>query len=360
MDIVRLIAGLICLMFTIFLGILSSIKPKHRDKIDDIPRYMKRGFREKFYGAHENDYSKIDDAQFHYALDKMNKEYKGSKERKKKLPEIKENTFKKKDNKHNWYKYKSWKDLINNSNDWSYYLNDRKYARTEFLFNWNKVFDKILPYVKNEKNEVIGVIRVENDNKTLYILDMEVSPNVKRTESYAAGVNYDLVEKYDNIPGYFLFHTHPRGINCDPLPSDADLFTCLLDCYSEKFIGHVVIGEYGAVVYFLRHNRWEQLIPGGMLKYMTYCYDVINAWNSFNNSAAPHKQSERLKFLETWGFDMIIIPSPKYTSDSYDKFFLSSVLHDRFIKTKYELLDRIKNFIKKLEIDEENKKLNNK
>lgn len=357
MDILRLIGSMLCAMFAIIVGVFSSIPKKHhhhKDKVNDIPRYMKRGFVSKYYGMHENSYTNIDDAQFHYSLDRMKQEMSGGNETKRKSKTGSSN--KKKTDKHSWYKYDSWEDLFNNEVEWNHYITDRKHARQQFLFHWDDVFKKVLPFVKNEKFETIGLIRAQPDGKTLYVHEMEKSPSMESTGSYAAGVPYHLVKKYSSMPGYFLFHTHPMGINADPLPSDADLYSCLLDCYSDRYIGHVVIGEYGAIIYFLKQERMEQLETGGALKYFTYCYDLISAWNSICNSSGPINQKDRISFLEKWGFDMIIIPSPYYVADAYDKVFLPSVIHDRFTKTKYELLDKIKDFIKKLEIEDERKR----
>lgn len=356
-DIVRLISGIICAIFAIFLGILSSIKPhrRHKDKLDDVPRYMKRGFREKYYGMHESKYTNIDDAQFHYILDRMKDEISGSGEKNKKLKSNIKDVTLKKSNIHGWYKFDTWEDLISHSTERHEYATDRLNARKELFFIWDKVFEKVLPYVRNEKYEIIGVLRAESDRKTLYVHDMQKSPSMESNSSYAAGVPYNLVKKFSNIPGYFLFHTHPMGINADPFPSDADLYSCLLDCYDNKFVGHIVVGEYGAIMYFLKQKRMEHLDAGGALKFFTFCYDLINAWNAFTNSSSLVSQKDRISFLEKWGFDMIIIPSPKYISDSYDKLYMPGVIHDRFIKTKYELLDKIKDFIKKLEIEDARK-----
>lgn len=362
MDILRLIGSVICAIFAIIIGIFSSLPKKHnhRDKINDVPRYMKRGFVNKYYGRHESEYTNIDDAQFHYALDRMKHEIGGGGGKRKKNESTSKTELikKKKNDEHRWYKYKEWELLFSNNSDWKSYLNDRKEARIQFLFYWDEVFTKVMPLVRNEKYETIGVLRVHSDNKTLFVYGMEKSPTIESTGSYAAGIPYHLVKKYANMPGYFLFHTHPMGINADPLPSDADLYSCLLDCYVNRFVGHVVIGEYGAIVYFLKTERMEQLESGGDLKYFTYCYDLISAWNAICNSSGPINQRDRINFLEKWGFDMIIIPSPYYIADAYDKLFLPNVIHDRFTKTKYELLDKIKEFIKKLEAEDERK--NNK
>ena len=373
MDIIKLIMSIICFVMALFLGLLSSITQKTykiKDRINDIPRYMKRGFVNKYYGKHESKYTVLDDAQFHYSLDRMNDTIiVGGVEKKIKTKSLgidheiinkkKESINNKEILTHSWYNFKTWQHLYESINYWHNYLNDRKRARYEFLFNWDKVFEKVMPLVKDQKHESIGIIRAESDNKTLYVHSVETSSTIESTASYAAGVPYKLVKKYANIPGYFLFHTHPMRIDIDPFPSDTDLYTCLLDCYSNRFVGHVVIGKYGAIVYFLKDERMSQLESGGALKFFTYCYDLINAWNSFCNSSALINQKDRLSFLEKWGFDMIIIPSSYYISDSYDKLFLPGVLHDKFINTKYELMEKIKDFIKKLEIEDE-KKIKNK
>ncbi len=362
-NILQLLSSIICIIVAcisyMFLFFFEKKDRIVKDKINDIPNYKKQN---NFIGGHESNYSPLDDAFFHYSIDKMKHTFTGSKEKKiiknriKKKETIEEPKFiqSKKGEIHSWYNFNSWNDLGNNSIEWQNYVNDRYNARKEFLFNWDKVFDKVMPLVNNDNFEHIGVIRAEPDKKTLYVHSMERSSILGSTGTYAAGVPYELVKKYASIPSYFIFHTHPTP-NCDPLPSDADIYTCLLQCYNHEFVGNVVIGKYGAIIYFLNFDRYDQLITGGLLKYLTYSYDVISAWNALTNSSGPFNPKDRINFLEKWGFEMIIIPSSKYISDSYNKVFLPRVLCDKFIHTKYELLDYIKNYIKKLETEEEKK-----
>jgi hypothetical protein len=330
---------------------IATISTDNSMTDNSISEYIRPTYSGEHIIGSDEHYTNIDTAQYQYSLDVMNKELHGGKEKLKKknnkIESVKEIKL------HNWYRHKYWDTLFDSNKDWNQYITDRNNARKEFLFNWDKVFEKVMPYVNNEKNEAIGVIRVESDKKTLYVHEMEMAPHMKPNGSYAAGVPYELVKKYSNIPAYFIFHTHPKEANGDPLPSDADIYTCLLDCYYYKYVGHVVIGEYGAVVYFINDQRFFQLMPE-KVKYFTYCYDLINAWNSICNSSGPLTEKKRATFLKYWGFDMIVIPSSYYISKTYDKKFLPKVLSDKFIKTKYELLDSIKDFIKKLERESEN------
>ena len=392
MNVIKCIISIVSVILLLLFGMLTNI-------INICCNFKDEKKSKKYYGSHDSEYSSIDDATYHYAVDRMNDmvykkdqkcgryEYdkinsihkknkiktKKSKT-KKKLPNIvtprimeisnnKDDVITDHDkyimsslNKkkvHNWYSFNNWCSLRNNVNEYELYLIDRKKARYLFLFNWQKVLDKIHPFVHNEKYEAIGVIRAEPDGTTLYIHSLEKSPVTGNTDTYAAGISNQLVRKYSNIPGYFLFHTHPLCLQCDPLPSDADIYCCLLDCYDNKFVGHAVIGEYGIIVYFIKTNRINELREGGELKFFTYCYDLLNAWNAFNNSANSHNQKDRIEFLGKWGFDMIVIPSSEYISHTYDKKITPPVIHDRFIKTKYELTSKIKEIIKKIETMED-------
>ena len=56
---------------------------------------------------------------------------------------------------------------------------------------------------------------------------------------------------------------------------------------------------------------------------------------------------------------MIIVPSSKYISHSFHKKYTPGVLLDRFSKTKYELLEKIKDYIKKIEKEESKVNRNN-
>lgn len=381
MDITKLISSIICFIAAIFLGIVSAmgnlkintgstkgietLTTKEKGSIlsdvlglTSVGKTIENKIAEKMgnnetKGGHDNEYTSLDDAQFHYSLNRMKDIVNGSKEiegsNEVSGSKEKKRTYKKKAySVHSWYKHTSWDTLIDSAES-GHYVTDREHARLDFLFDWEKVFAQVWPYVKNETHESIGVIRADNDRKTLFVYKMELAKTLENNDSYAAGISYELVEKYADIPGYFLFHTHPLGINADPFPSDADIYSCLLDCYTNRYVGHAVIGEYGIIVYYLNQNRFLQLLPGGPLKYFTFCYDLINAWNAYTNSSIHINQRDRVSFLEKWGFTMVVIPSSKFISDSHDKVYTPGVIHDRFIKTKYELLDRIKNYIKKLE-----------
>lgn len=322
---------------------------------------------DKYAGRKDNidddpDYTIIDEAEYKYALERMD-DILGNKESNNSLNSTvtsssitgRSDNIKKKINKsgnHNWYKYKSWEDLTKDKNARDQYFDDYNYARTHMMFKWDDVLKQVMPMLKL-KTETIGVLRAHQDKETLFVYSMETSPEVGAKGAYAASVAPDLVEKYFDIPGYFIFHTHPEG--GDPLPSDADIYTSLLDNYVSHFFGHVVIGQFGIIVYFLETGRKNDLTRDkktSALKYFTFCYDLICAWNSICNSSAPMNEKDRLTFLEAWGYKMLIYPFPKWISNTYSLVAYPSVLHDRFIKTKYELADKIRSFIKKLEQEE--------
>lgn len=371
MCIIRFISSIILFMISLVIGIVHIIfnsNSKYGGSfINDIIGGKEKKTQSKLVKtistkyAGDDDYTNIDEAEYSYVLDRTKNIF-GSNNNESYVIGTKEisNIKKKKYETHSWYKYKTWNELMSDKNLASQYREDVDYARTKMLFNWEKVYEKVVPLLKEEV-ETIGVIRAESDKKTLYIYGMERAPNTGASKTYAASVPVNLVKKYCNMPGYFVFHTHP-GNNGDPLPSDADIYNSLLDCYSGHFIGHVVIGAYGAVIYFLQPNQLTRLFkePSNKdLKFLTYCYDLLSAWNAICNSSGPMNEKDRVSFLEHWSYDMIVYPFPEYVSITYKKVFTPRILtNDRFIETKYDLLNNLKEFIKELERDEYKNKKN--
>lgn len=254
---------------------------------------------------------------------------------------------------HNWYNYDSWSDLKKSKKHWEEYMNDRSCARETFLFDWSKVLKKIMPYVNNKKMEYIGTIRAEDDKKTLYIHKMESSKHDKRiSDSYVRSVPEKLVKKYYQIPGYFVFHTHPIDVDGDPFPSDSDIYASLWNSLEYYFVGDVVIGEYGVIIYYLTDERVSEILRRGkLLAFFTFAYDSLMAWNSMT-SMYSYKLEDQILNIEKFGYRMIIIPSYVYISHNYFHTWNSKILIDRFIKTKHELLDYIKGQIRREELKE--------
>lgn len=250
-----------------------------------------------------------------------------------------------------WQDYDSWTKL-QYSNAWNNYISDRNHARKNFLFDWTLVLKEVVPMVNNKTEEYIGIIKAKSDKKTLYIDKIESSNDKSSTDSYFRSVPAELVAKYMKFPGYFLFHTHPNHADGDPLPSDIDIFSALHHALDKHYIGEVVISSYGIIIYYLNDSRYEKIDKeGGKLAFYTFCYDVVMSWNSINSIERIRIQ-DRLKLLNNFGITMEIIPSYKYISDNHTKDITPKILCDRFINTKYEILEVIKELVKREEYKE--------
>jgi hypothetical protein len=247
---------------------------------------------------------------------------------------------------HNWYEYDTWESLKNNKSHWKQYLDDRICGRKHFKFNWDEILKTVMPLVNNETVEYMGVIRARDDKKTLYVHSLESSKNDTTTSNtYVRSVPAEIVAKHKEIPGYFLFHTHPAKIS-DPFPSDGDIYFALHDNIDKHFLGQIVIGAYGIIIYYLPDKRFDEIMmQGDMLAFYTFCYDVIMSWNSIN-SMGRIKLRDKIKIIEKFGVNMIIIPSSDYISDNYFKHLVPNILFDRFIESKHELLDQIKSRVR--------------
>lgn len=351
MKLFRFIAGIICTFAALIIGLFtkSSKRDYYGTKLNKRRKKYKylAGYESddecinkstKCMGGDENDYiihrmDNIISKNFHDTT--------GSSELKKKDPTGPQV----------WYKYKTWQELKKNKKDSINYFTDMAYSYDNFLFDWSKVLHTVTPYLKYSE-ESIGVIRAEPDRKTLYVYKMEKEKQLNNKGDYAAGISAELAEKYYNIPGYFIFHTHPPG--GDPLPSDSDIYCSLLDCWDRNYLGNVVIGQYGIILYYLNAGRYRQLTESGsLLKYLTYCYELLSAWNSFTNSSGPVSDYDRIKILKKWGFEMDVFPSSEYIASIKRKLWLPRVITlDKFSETKYSLTNTIKERIIKLEKQE--------
>jgi proteasome lid subunit RPN8/RPN11 len=257
---------------------------------------------------------------------------------------------------HVWYAHKTWRSLFSNEKDKAKYLDDINVAYYRFYFNWRNVFDKVVPYVKHEPREAIGIIRCKDDGKTLYVNEMEVCnhsrTSISKDSTYIASIHSSLVTKYFNKPCYFVFHTHPKGVG-DPWPSDNDIEILLEYNYHNRHLAHVVVSEYGAIIYFLDKHVMTELRSQGKLTFYTFCYDLLSAWNACTFSAFNVKNSDLIDLMSKFGLHIIIIPSPAYISESYRFNRTGSILVGRFIHDRDRVLTILRTRIKELEKKEE-------
>jgi proteasome lid subunit RPN8/RPN11 len=325
---------LIALVFFILILLVSNVFNNIKQK--------------EYYGGHDqHKYTSIDDGIFHYLFDKDGGNTKNSK--KKELSKKKDSINKISKNK--WDDYTSWDDLMNDEKLWKKYLTTRYNLCKDFLFDWTEVLKATHHAVYNETNEYIGIIKLRNDNKTLYVDKMESANDETSTKSYLRSVPANLVRKYTDMPAAFIFHTHPSKLNADPFPSDADLVKATYNAYDRLFFGECVISEYGIFVYYLTDERFDKLMKIGKdLAFYTFQYDAMMSWNSIY-SVEKFKLDDRLKMLNKFGIKMILIPSSLYISHNFSKVFYPYVVtDDKFIDTKYELLKAIEAQIKREEI----------
>jgi hypothetical protein len=385
MNIINILISIICIFFAAILSFISPnnklIKGSKESNIDKaIYNYsiyetdkLVKGSNESNidkaiynYSIYETDKlvkgsneSNIDKAIYNYSIDETDKLVKGSKEpltnkNKKNNSKRIGGDYKNKHNKKTWYR-NSWNDVFNNDKLFNDYSTDKYKSFDYIYFDWQDVMNDIKPYIYNNKNESMGVLR-SNENK-LYIYDIDTSSSINSSESYAASVSKEIADKYNDIPGEFIFHTHPNSENIIPFPSDVDIYLSLIHSYEAKYIGDVVFCIFGAIIYFIDPNKLNNLIKdGGLLNYLNYCYDLINAWNAYNNYSSSHTYTDHVNFLKQWGYNMIIIPSDYYIALNYNKNVGSYKNPDKFSKTKYNLVETIKEYIIELENKEKRKK----
>lgn len=257
--------------------------------------------------------------------------------------------------KHNWYKFNTWKELNADKKARIEYIQDRNYARSHMTFDWKLIYKKVMPYIYCKKtHEYVGVIRAESNGKSLYVHKME-SSNISTSKGNALRyVPANLVSKYSKIPSYFMFHTHPANIGGEAYPSDIDIYSAILNTYYGRFVGEIVVSEYGIIIYYLSNEKAKKIsqTTNPELSLFHFCYDIVMAWNVISHKD-KFKLTDQVNFLKEYGVIMMVIPTPNYVAAATLQTFTVPLLTGRFRTGKYELLDKVQKIINEIELEEE-------
>jgi hypothetical protein len=228
---------------------------------------------------------------------------------KKKVKGGKKNKIKK------WTSFKTWDELKNNE----YSLNEYMEQRSQFLNNpnldWSDVLEVVLPKL-NDNKEYIGIINLHKDK--LYVSRMEASTtNINANSDIFASIPEELVSEICEIPGLFVFHTHPADIRGSPLPSSHDILTAINLGAVTRYAGSVVISRYGILVHGLdwsaykainRAKDWEAAL-------LNYSFDVVTAHETIR-SWSSHKLDDYLDFYSRYRMYMFVYPSYELIGDN--------------------------------------------
>lgn len=227
-----------------------------------------------------------------------------------------------------WQNHSTWDELYQDKDSLYNYLQYRRNAITTPDFDWSKVEKKIKPYM--DKNvEYVGVIRVENDGRTLFIYKMQASPykvNFNAHDSTVASVPHDLVEKYSAIPGVFFFHTHPAKDGIFPLPSSTDMLTAIKRSSKSLFVGDVLISKLGVFVYGIDFVTIQTLKGQKNYKYAiaNYSLDIICYLESLR-SLLKYTYEDIMRGLRAYGIFMFAYTNSEYVKDSRRHLYLQSL-----------------------------------
>jgi hypothetical protein len=217
-----------------------------------------------------------------------------------------------------WTKYKTWKDLVEDPGACQDYQNQRKEAIYEPNFDWSKVLEIVNPLLA-ENREFIGVVNAEKDGRTLYVTAHEASPveagSIKDGVTFAS-VPSELVAKYGNMPGLFIFHTHPADERGSPLPSSQDLACAIHFSAMGRYAASVVISKYGVLAYGLNRTGYDTIneAKNWELASSNLIYDVCAAHESIRGWPY-HTLAEYLAFYPR--YQMCIMHWPSQTMSAY-------------------------------------------
>jgi len=234
-----------------------------------------------------------------------------------KLAASKKQPFQKQSHKH-WTEFESWDKLQKDSIAKKEYL-DEKIKILEYPnLDWTNVLKEINPLLK-ESREYIGIINLDKKTNKLYVKKYEGSPTSAEdedSETTFASIPSNLVNKYYNMVGLFMFHTHPEDLRGSPLPSSYDLSAALYFSSISRFAASVIISRYGVLMYGLSTNGYNFLTKSKdyNLAILNLSFDIISAHESIR-SWTNWKLDDYIKFYERYKMFMYIFPTSSYIAD---------------------------------------------
>jgi len=218
-----------------------------------------------------------------------------------------------------WSEFESWDKLQKDSIAKKEYLDEKTKILEYPNLDWTNVLKEINPFLK-ESREYIGIINLDKKTNKLYVKKYEGSPTTSEDEdsdTTFASIPSQLVNKYYNMVGLFMFHTHPEDLRGSPLPSSYDLSAALYFGSISRFAASVIISRYGVLMYGLSTNGYNFLTKSRdyNLAILNLSFDIIAAHESIR-SWTNWKLDDYVKFYEKYKMFMYIFPSSNYIADN--------------------------------------------
>lgn len=251
-----------------------------------------------------------------------------------------------------WSLYDSWEKLQNDSIAKKEYLNDRNEILSNPNLDWSKVVEEISPKLE-ELREYIGIINIKKGTNQLYIKKYEGSPtgaNDEKSKTTFASIPSELVNKYANMVGLFMFHTHPLDLRGSPLPSSYDLSAALYFGSISRFAASVIISRYGILMYGLSLSGYKFLSRSKdyNLAILNLSFDIIAAHESIR-SWSKWKLSDYIDFYKRYKMFMYVFPSAEYIADNvkydYEWNLTNPISHELIIDHYEDINNYLKNNI---------------
>jgi hypothetical protein len=157
----------------------------------------------------------------------------------------------------------------------------------------------------------------------------------------------EVMQKLEDKPGLFLFHTHPGEVAGSATPSAQDMAGAMHIGYTQRYAGEVVVSPYGVFLY-TPSGETRQRIWGAdpddpnrekkaALTMFRYAADLLGAFNGAR-SWEPWSLEDYASLARRYGMEYIVFPNDSYIQQEHRRYFTSPEEIDHTTHQNYQAL----------------------
>lgn len=264
-----------------------------------------------------------------------------------------------------WTSYKTWAALSQDLGAVAEYWQDVNTTLDELDLDWSDVRRELAEKLYDDR-EWAGRINIVKGKPK--IVELVPSPYRMGEGPLEAGmlaiVPAEVMEKLENKPAMFIFHTHPGESAGAMVPSPSDLEGSIMTALTGRFAADVIVSPFGVYLYTPSQSARREVWGDGaksktgkglqteLIRTLRRTVDVLGAFGGARSWRSPWTLDEYAEVLRRYDFEYVVFPTDKYAWASLRRTYsMPSIAHDPSSIQEYnERIRRLEDEVEKEQI----------